>query len=101
MPRLMHRAREEGVPVPETTAREQGVVTYHTPEKGYGKIDGAGVEYFFHITHCSGRFHQLTEGTPVTFVGRMTEKGLRAFEVQQDTSPHREKLDAADTRGNR
>ena len=101
MTRLIHRARKEGVPVPDTV-RQHGVVSYHDPEKGFGKIDGAGViDYFFHITACSGRFHQFTEGTPVTFGWEMTPKGPRALEVQLDTSPHPEDVDAADSRGNR
>lgn len=102
MTRLIHRPREGRAATPDTPVEfQRGVVTYHDLEKGYGKIHSDGIEYFFHITACSGRFRRLAEGTPVTFRGGETAKGPRAFEVLPDSAPRSEEMEAADQRGNR
>ncbi len=85
----------------DPTTRRTGFVAYHNVDKGYGKILADEGEHFFHITGCGGSFATLTPDTPVSFLWRMTEKGLRAFDVQQIAHASAAVQDAVDTRGNR
>ncbi len=101
MNHLIRHAEGTG-PAPNTTVRRiRGVVTYHNPEKAYGKIHSDGVEYFFHTTACDGKFRDLVEGTSVSFTWAATEKGPRAFDVHERAESTPEEREAHESRGNR
>lgn len=63
-----------------------GTIKRLVRDKGFGFIStGAGQEYFFHSSACSGmRFDDLTEGQTVTFDVGSGAKGPRAENVRGD-----------------
>ena len=65
-------------------ANLSGTIKRLVSDKGFGFIAaGAGNEYFFHNSACTGvRFDELREGQAVTFERGQGPKGPRAENVQ-------------------
>ncbi|MDR1697936.1 MAG: cold shock domain-containing protein [Erysipelotrichaceae bacterium] len=61
----------------------EGTVKKFNKEKGFGFITGEdGKDYFFHYSSLKMEgFKTITENEKVAFVGKETDRGLRAEEI--------------------
>jgi cold shock CspA family protein len=65
------------------TPIKEGKVKAVSARADYGFIRSSGTDFFFHRSDCDSAFHELTEGTAVTFeaVEPSPARGPRATHV--------------------
>jgi cold shock CspA family protein len=70
----------ESANIPEANARRRGKVIKYFDEKGYGFIQGADENIFFHVSDCP-RDGKIEIGMPVEYEEGTGNKGPKAIKV--------------------